>query len=229
MSDFSKVFKASLGRKFLMALTGLFLIVFLIEHLYTNLFLFADFFNPEDAGAAFNEASHGMVHNLLIRIVEVVLFLAIIIHVVDALMLTMENRKARPVGYAVSKTNETSSWYSRNMGFTGSIILFFIVIHLYTFFVPYRITEGGPGYNLAATVKSAFSSPVYSGFYMIALLILGLHLNHGFQSSFQSLGFSNRKYAPLLKSAGTIFAIVITIGYMAFPILFYFGIAGKSF
>lgn len=227
MSDFSKVLKASLGRKFLMAATGLFLIIFLIEHLYTNLMLYADLFNPEDRGAAFIEASHSMVHNLLIRIVEVVLFLAIIIHVIDALVLTRENTKARPVGYSVNKTDETSTWYSRNMGFTGSIILFFIVVHLYTFFVPYRITE--EDYNIARGVKDAFQSPLYSGFYVIANIILGLHLNHGFQSSFQSLGFNNRKYAGILRTTGTALAIILTIGFISFPVLFYFGIAGQTF
>lgn len=228
MSDLSRVLSASLGRKFLMAATGLFLCIFLVEHLYTNLLLYADFFNPEDKGAAFIEASHNMVHNLLIRIVEIVLFAAIIIHVIDAVMLTKANSEARPVGYAVSKVNETSTWFSRNMGFTGSIILFFIVIHLYTFFVPYRITNDGT-VNLAIQVKEAFASPIYSGFYILALLFLGFHLSHGFQSSFQSLGLNNRKYAQPLRTLGNIFAIVITLGYLSFPVLFFFGIAGKSF
>ncbi len=228
MSDLSKVFSASLGRKFLMSATGLFLCIFVLEHLYTNLLLFADLFNPEDKGAAFIEASHSMVHSILIRIVEIILFAAIIVHVIDAVMLTKSNSEARPVGYAVNKTNETSNWFSRNMGLTGSMILFFLVIHLYTFFVPYRITNDGT-VNLAIQVKEAFSSPIYSGFYIIALIFLAFHLSHGFQSAFQSLGFNNKKYAQPLRTLGNIFAIVITIGYMSFPVLFYLGIAGRSF
>jgi succinate dehydrogenase / fumarate reductase, cytochrome b subunit len=227
MSDFSKALSASLGRKFLMAATGLFLCIFLVEHLYTNLMLYAEFFTPGDKGAAFNEASHSMVHNLIIRIVEVVLFLAIIVHVIDALMLTAENKKARPVGYAVSKVNETSTWFSRNMGLTGSFILFFIIVHLYNFFLPYRIQ--GTEHTPAMIVRDVFHSPAYVVLYSISLILLGFHLNHGFQSSFQSLGFNNRKYAGTLRTAGTIFALIITIGFLTFPILFFFDIAGTTF
>jgi len=233
MSAFAKVINSSLGRKYVMAASGLFLCIFLLEHLYTNLMLYAEFFNPEDKGQAFIEASHSMVHNVLIRIVEVVLFAAIIIHVIQAYQLTAQNKKARPIKYAVNKTNETSTWYSQNMGLTGSVILFFIVIHLYTFFVPYRITDtelyAAGTVNVARDVKEAFQSPVYSIWYIVALLILGFHLNHGFQSAFQSIGFNNRKFAPLLRKTGTAFAIIITLGFMTFPILFYFGIAGKTF
>ena len=216
---------SSLGRKYIMALTGLFLCAFLVEHLYGNLLLY-----KQDAGAAFIEYSHDMVHSILIRIVEVILFVAIVIHVLQALDLTRRNNKARPIKYAVSRVNETSSWFSRNMGITGSIILFFIVVHLYQFFVPYRITDtiGGEGQpNVAMAVKVAFENPYYSLLYLISTIILGFHLNHGFQSAFQSLGINNQKYAPILKNMGTGFAIIIVLGFGSFPILFYFHLAGK--
>lgn len=205
-----------------MATTGLFLVIFLLEHLYTNVHLFFG-----DGGVAFNEASHSMVHNILIRIIEVVLFAAIIIHVYQALALTRQNAAARPNKYEINKTNETSSWYSRNMGLTGSIILFFIIVHLYNFFVPYRITGhvGQPDSHetLAQEVAEALGNPVYAGLYLISVLLLSFHLNHGFQSAFQSLGLNNKKYAPLLKNASTILAIIIFIGYAAFPIIFFLG------
>lgn len=206
-----------------MALTGLFLIVFLLEHLYTNLLLY-----KSDGGLAFIEASHSMVHNILIRIIEVVLFAAIIIHVIQALAVTIQNRKARPVKYAVSRTDNTSSWFSRNMGLTGSIILFFIVVHLNTFFVSYRITGLAENENIAWKVKEAFASGWYSLLYVVAVLFLGFHLNHGFQSAFQSMGFNNKKYASLLKNSGTALAIILTLGFISFPILFYFGIVGDT-
>lgn len=221
MSNFSRVLNSSLGRKYVMALSGGFLIIFLLEHLYTNVALFYG-----DGGAAFNEASHSMVHNLLIRIIEFVLFAAIIIHVIQAVSLTLQNNKARPIKYAVSKTNETSSWFSRNMLLTGSIILFFIVVHLYNFFLPYRVTGevGNEGQlTLAEKVAEAMANPIYAGLYLVSVIFLCFHLNHGFQSAFQSLGFANKKYAPVLRKTGAGLAIFFGVTYALFPILFYLG------
>ena len=221
MSNFSRVLNSSLGRKYVMALSGGFLIIFLLEHLYTNVKLFYG-----DGGEAFNQASHDMVHTLFIRIVEVVLFAAILIHAIQAIALTAQNRKARPIGYAVSKTNETSSWFSRNMMLTGSIVFFFIVVHLYNFFVPYRVTgevgEGGHE-TLAEEVAEAMANPVYAALYLVSILFLAFHLNHAFQSAFQSLGFNNKKYAPLLRKASTGFAILMFVGFGAFPVIFFIG------
>lgn len=217
---------SSLGRKTIMALTGLFLCIFLIEHLYTNLLLYRG-----DGGIAFNEASHDMVHSIIIRTIEIVLFLSIVIHVIQAVNLTRLNAKARPVKYAVNKLNENSSWFSRNMGVTGSIILFFIVVHLYNFFAPYRITGtvGGEGADTVAfLVKVAFGNIYYVILYIISALFLGFHLNHGFQSAFQTLGVNNKKYARVWKAVGSGFALLMAIGFGSFPILFYLGIVGKD-
>lgn len=224
MGSLNKIFNHSTGRKYIMALSGLFLILFLLEHLYGNLLLFYN-----DGGEAFNEYSHTMVHSILIRIVEIVLFAAILIHVYQAIILTRQNNNARPVKYAISKGEENSSWFSRNMGLTGSIIFFFLVIHLYTFFVSYRIVGLPENMTIAQKVKEAFSHGWYSGLYVIAVLFLGFHLNHGFQSAFQSLGLNDKSYGPLLKKVGTGLAILFTLGFIAFPVLFYFGIAGQSF
>lgn len=221
MSNFSRVLNSSLGRKYVMALSGGFLIIFLLEHMYTNVLLFFG-----DNGEAFNEASHSMVHNILIRIIEVVLFAAILIHVFQALALTGQNAKARPIRYAMSKTNETSSWFSRNMLLTGSIVFFFIVVHLVNFFVPYRVT-GTVGHEnqltLAQEVASALSNPIYAGLYLVSVLFLGFHLNHALQSSFQTLGFNNKKYAPVLRKTSTGFAILVFLIFAAFPVFFYLG------
>ena len=200
-----------------MACTGLFLVIFLFEHLYGNLLLYA-----HDGGAGFNEYSHSMSHNLLIRIVEILLFVSIIIHVVQAIYLTKQNSDARPVKYAVYKVGETSNWFSRNMGITGSVIFAFLVIHLRTFFFPYRVTDGIE--DLAGSVQEAFSSGWYAGFYFIAIVFLSFHLNHGFQSAFRSLGLNNKKYAPVLQMASTGLAILFFLGFASFPVLFYFKI-----
>jgi succinate dehydrogenase / fumarate reductase cytochrome b subunit len=214
---------SSIGKKVTMAATGLFLCVFLIEHLYGNVLLY---FN--DGGVAFNEYSHDAVRNILIRIIEIFLFAAIILHVASAIMITSENNKARPVKYAVSTSTEGSSWFSRNMGITGSIVFFFIVMHLYNFFLPYRITELPQGVTLAMAVKQLFQSPLYVGLYSVSVTFLFFHLNHGFRSAFHTLGLNNKKYTPFWKATGSGFAAIMWIGFISFPILFFFGIAGGS-
>jgi succinate dehydrogenase / fumarate reductase, cytochrome b subunit len=223
MSNLARVLNSSLGRKYVMALSGGFLILFLLEHLYTNVKLYYG-----DGGEAFNKASDEMVHTLLIRIIEVVLFAAIVIHAIQALALTSQNRKARPIKYAVNKTNETSSWFSRNMMLTGSIVFFFIVVHLYNFFVPYRVT-GHVAYNdpnketLAHEVTEALGNPVYAVIYLVSVVFLAFHLNHALQSALQSLGFNNKKYAPLLRKTSTGLAILMLVGFGSFPVIFYLG------
>lgn len=223
MTTFKQQLTSSIGKKVTMAATGLFLCVFLIEHLYGNVLLY---FN--DGGAAFVEYSHSAVHNILIRIIEIFLFAAIMMHVVQAMIITADNKKARPVKYAVPTSSEGSSWFSRNMGITGSVIFFFIVIHLYNFFVPYRITHLPNGINLSQSVKIAFQSPVYVGLYVIGVTFLFFHLLHAFRSAFHTLGLNNKKYTPVWGIVGKGFAWLMYIGFVSFPILFYLGIAGKS-
>lgn len=219
---------SSLGRKTVMAATGLFLCVFLVEHLYGNLLLFYT-----DGGEAFVEYSHTLVHSLFIRIVEIFLFGAIIVHIVQAVNLTRQNAQARPVKYAQYKVNETSNWFSRNMGITGSLILFFLVVHLWRFFVPYRITGevgGESQLNVAQDVKLAFQNGWYVLFYLISITILAFHLNHGFHSAFKSLGLNSKKHEQMLSVTGSVFAWgVVGVGFASIPVLFYFGIAGSTF
>jgi succinate dehydrogenase / fumarate reductase, cytochrome b subunit len=215
----NKFLTSSIGKKTVMALSGLFLIAFLLEHLYTNVHIFFG-----DGGVAFDEASHSMVHSILIRIIEVVLFLAIVVHVAQAIILTRDNSKARPVKYAVSGTGKTSPWISRNMGLTGSLIFFFIVVHLYNFFVPYRVTDAvghESQLTLAQSVVEAFKNPWYSALYTISVIVLAFHISHGFKSAFQTLGMNNKKYTPIWNIASNGFAFLMGAGFAAFPILFY--------
>lgn len=224
----SSVLNSSIGKKVLMSLTGLFLCFFLLNHLYTNLLLYAPLFNPEDAGSSFNKASHELVTSILVRTVEIVLFASIIFHVVQAIRLTIANRKARPVGYE-SGSKAKAGWISKNMGLTGSIILFFLIVHLYNFFLPYRITGevgGDSGITLAKQVTLALANPIYSGLYIIGTLLMGMHLSHGFQSAFQTIGLNNKKYETILKAVGNGYAVLVTVGFISFPIMFYFNILG---
>ncbi len=205
----------SILKKVIMAITGLFLISFLVVHLSGNLLLF-----KADGGKAFNEYAHFMSTNPLIRVMEIVLFAGFLFHIIDGIVLTIQNRRARPVGYAVQKSSPGSNWVARNMGLTGSIILIFLIVHLESFFVPHRFLESGK--DLDDMVKAAFDSILYSGFYVIAMILLGFHLSHGFKSAFQTLGLRHSSYFPIIKYIGIIFSIVVPAAFAAFPIYFYF-------
>jgi len=132
MSEFKQTFNSSLGKKLIMALTGLFLCTFLIVHLGGNLLLFKN-----DQGFAFNSYANFLTHFPPIEVIAYLLYLAIIVHAVYALVLTIKNRRARPVGYAV-QTKSPASWSSKNMGLLGAILLLFIVIHMGDFWFTYK-------------------------------------------------------------------------------------------
>ena len=196
-----------------MSLTGTFLVIFLIMHLSGNLLLLID-----DGGEAFNAYAHFMSTNKVIRTLELVLAAGFIIHIVMATVLTYLNRKARPVSYKMNKAGENSLWFSRNMGLTGALVLVFLIIHLKNFFVESRIYGEK---NMYLLVKTAFEDPVYVMVYLISFVILGLHLSHGFQSAFQSLGIQHRKYTPVIKTVGYLFSVVVPLGFAIIPIFFY--------
>ena len=191
------LFSSSLGKKYLMAITGLFLCSFLIIHFLGNIALFT---NP----VQFNEYTRFMSSNPIIRVMEIVLVLGFLTHIIDAIILTRANKKAQPVKYAMNKNK--SSWYSRNMGFTGTIILVFLILHLQSFWYEYKFGEvlmtvdsnGNEIKDMFTIVKTAFSEWWYSAIYILAMILLGSHLNHGFQSAFQSVGLRHKKYTCLL-------------------------------
>ena len=212
----TKTLFSSVGKKILMALTGLFLILFLVEHLVGNFLLFAG-----DGGESFNAYSEYMQHNVLIRTVEILLFLAIILHVLDALRLTKENRKARPSRYIVNQPAENSTWFSRNMGMSGSIVFVFLVLHLRTFFVGVRLLGDFEG-DMYAGVVNAFSHAWYAGFYVAAMVLLCFHLMHGFSSAFQTLGLNHKKYTPFIIGLGVGFSVLVSAGFASMPVYFYF-------
>ncbi len=219
MSWTKDYFTSTIGRKFLMSITGLFLVFFLIEHLAGNLLLLLG-----DHGLTFNAYSDTMANNPIIRIVEIILFLSLIIHPVQALILTQRNRGARKTGYAVSKAGETSSWASRNMGILGSILFVFLVLHIANFFVSARFGDLGIDANgnkdIYTKVVDSFSMAWYSLFYIFCFLALGFHLIHGILSGFKTLGLSHKKYLPVVKSIGIILTVLFTIGFISIPAYF---------
>jgi succinate dehydrogenase / fumarate reductase cytochrome b subunit len=216
--------KSSIGKKVVMGLTGLFLISFLVVHCFINALIF---FN--DGGLTFNIGASFMAHNWLIRAGELVLFAGLILHVIQALILTMENRKARPVGYAKFDGAANSSWYSRSMGLLGTLLLIFLIIHLIHFWVKSRFT-GLPGEdangneNLYAVMQTTFSIGIVVVIYALSMISLAYHLLHGFQSAFQSLGLNHKTYTPMIKKAGVAFSLIIPFIFALMPILMYFGV-----
>ncbi|HEX6891200.1 MAG TPA: succinate dehydrogenase cytochrome b subunit [Chryseolinea sp.] len=219
MNWFTRLLSSTLGRKLLMALTGLFLILFLIVHLIGNLQLL-----KSDDGQAFNVYAKFMTSNPIIKTISIVNYAFIVIHVVWAILLTRRNRAARGnERYAVNKNS--SPWTSRNMGILGTLIFIFLVIHLRGFWaqmhwggIPVKVYDGEEVKDLYAVVDLAYSSAWYVAVYVFSMAILAFHLWHGFASSFQTLGLNHVKYNPLIKVVGQTFAIVVPALFALIPI-----------
>ncbi|MEO0311338.1 MAG: hypothetical protein RIQ89_995 [Bacteroidota bacterium] len=220
MAQTLKLFYTTVGKKYIMALTGLFLVLFLTSHLYTNLLLY-----KIDKGEAYLEMSKFLQTNMIVRLIEIGLFASIIFHTVQGIYLAFANRRARPVRYAVSNQAKNSTWFSRNMVLTGSIIFIFIVIHMRTFFVPHRIL-GDHSQDMAQSVAYAFQNGIYSAFYVFAMILLGAHLNHGIQSAITTLGFNNNAWEKTIRAIGTSLAMMYMVGFGSMPIAFFFDFFG---
>ncbi|WP_163322541.1 succinate dehydrogenase cytochrome b subunit [Draconibacterium mangrovi] len=226
----SKFLTASIGRKFVMSLSGLFLVVFIAVHLGLNLLLIFD-----NSGDLFNQGAHFMATNPLIKIMEPILGLGFIIHIVWSFFLEYQNWKARPVKYAKKNMSGASSWASRNMLVLGGLVLVFLIIHIINFFVKMKFTgdpllaevtiNGEHMHNAYALVSSAFINSAALGvFYILGGALLGFHLSHGFWSAFQTLGLNNKHWLKRWKVIGTIYAILIAVGYAVIPLYFMLGL-----
>lgn len=221
MSWLTNTLTSTLGRKLIMSLTGLFLILFLVVHLAGNLQLLKD-----DGGMAFNIYAKFMTSNPLIKTVSYLLYATFILHILLSLFLTIYNRKARGTqGYAVTKSSENVTWSSRNMGFLGTIIFVFLVIHLRNFWyemhwggIPTATYEGETVKDLYTVVNASFQEPFYVILYVVAMIGLAFHLYHGFQSAFQTLGLNHRKYTPAIKFIGVVFSLVVPALFALIPL-----------
>lgn len=217
-------FTSSIGKKLIMGLTGLFLIVFLIVHAAVNSCIFLN-----DGGETFNSVAHFMSHNWILRFIEVGLFAGLILHIVQGLILWKQNSKARPVKYSVNAASENSKWYSRSMGLLGTLLLFFLIIHVSKFFLDTKIAlyaDGGASdasHNLFEEMKAEFQKWWVVGIYILGLISLFWHLIHGFQSAFQTLGINHKKYTPIIKIIGIGYTVVICLLFALMPIAFYMG------
>lgn len=211
----SSFFGTSVTKKIVMALAGLFLIVFLMVHLGINLFLLSD--DP----TTFNTAAHFMASNPIIKVFELVLIGGILIHIIWGIILQIQNWTARPDRYKVTASTQIS-FFSKYMIYTGLIILIFLIIHFVNFyFVKLGLVEGDHE-NFYGMAQELFKIPGYIIFYLISFIILSFHLNHAFQSAFQTLGLNHQKYTPCIKTLGLIYSIVIPLGYIIIPVIIYF-------
>lgn len=217
--------RSSIGKKYLMGLAGAGWTLFVLGHMAGNMLIFA---GPE----AFNSYGHAIVSNKPLLIgTEVFLVVCLLIHVWMGVLLTLENKKAKPSKYAVSANSEKkSSTASAFMAAQGSLILAFIVIHINSikFGKEYYITHSGVEMrDLYRLVVESFQSPLYTGFYVVALLLLGLHLSHGVSSIFQSLGFNHPRYTPMIKKAGWLYAIIVAGGFLSQPLYAFLVLGGQ--
>ncbi len=205
-----------------MALTGIFIILFLVVHLIGNLqLLYAD------EGQAFNIYAAFMTSNPLIKVISIVNYIIILMHVVWAIWLTVQNRRARgEVGYAVVRNS--SHWTSRNMGILGTLIFIFLVIHLRGFWyqmhwgdIPVATYDGVEYKDLYRVVDTAYASLWYVLLYVASMAVLAFHLFHGFASAFQTLGLNHVKYNPVIRTVGIAFAIIVPALFALIPIYMY--------
>jgi len=234
----SYFFTSAVGRKLVMALTGFFLITFLIVHVGLNSCIFYDlsFFDPSDNGSMFNRAAHFMGASLVVRIMEIGLFAGLILHIVQGYVVELKNRSRRGKAYAKDLGNRGSKWYSRSMALLGTLILLFLIVHISAFWVPSRITHDLEpvtyGYtethNLFLRMYEVFQNEWIVLLYIVGVGSLAFHLFHGFHSAFRTMGVHNKKYLSLLKGLGYGFTIIVSVLFVLMPISMYLNWVGPN-
>lgn len=228
MSWFSHFLTSSIGQKLIMSLTGIFLILFLAVHLAGNLQLL-----QHDGGQAFNVYAAFMTTNPLIKTSSYLLYSFILLHTVQGILLARRNREARGAqGYAVKRTRATvtSALLASRMAWLGIIIFVFLLVHLWQFWLQMKLGNvqmisypgvDGEVKDLYSLVKVAYADPVFVIFYVVAMAVVGMHLWHGFQSSFQTLGLNHPKYSPLIRSIGKLYSFIVPALFALIPVWMY--------
>ncbi len=214
MNPFFRFINSSVGKKLLMSLTGIFLSIFLIEHLAGNLLLLKD-----DGGESFNAYAKFMGGNPIIRIMEVGLLGIILLHIINGIRLWLENRNARDKKYDTYKLSENTTFEARMMKVSAALVLLFLVVHLRKFWYPARFQNE---HDIASLVYYTFQQPFYVIFYLASLFVVGYHLRHGFQSAFQTLGIRIKTYQTIIEFIAVLFWLVIPIGFAVIPLYIYF-------
>ena len=203
-----------------MALSALFLLIFLLQHFAINL---TSVISPD----TFNEISHFMGTNPLVQFaLQPVLIFAVVFHFVMGFVLEIKNRNSREVGYAMNKGSANSSWLSRNMIWSGLTVLAFLGLHFYDFWIPEMVHKyvefapEDPTRYYEETVHK-FISPVRTGLYVVSFVFLAMHLLHGFQSAFQSIGARHSKYTPMIIKLGNLYGVFIPAGFIFIAVYHY--------
>lgn len=214
-----------------MALTGFFLISFLIVHVGLNSCIFYDlsYFGGTDDGSMFNRAAHFMGSSLVVRIMEIGLFAGFLVHIIQGYVVEIKNRTKRNKGYKVSLGNRGSTWMSRSMALLGTFIFLYLIIHVAHFWIPSRITHdleqvtynGREMHNLYLRMYEVFQQGWVVIFYLVGVISLAFHLFHGFHSAFRSMGVHNRKYLTLLKTLGYGFTMIVSVLFALMPVSMY--------
>ena len=213
---------SSIGKKLVMSLTGLFLVLFLVIHLIGNLQLLIP-----DGGKTFNVYAKFMTTNPLIKVASIGLYSGILLHAIQGILIWWQNRNSKGKKYATS-TSANGSWMSKNMALLGTLILFFLCVHMGDFWYKMKFTDelamvtydGTEMKDLYSRVAMAFSQTWIVIVYLIGLVALALHLIHGFQSAFTTLGLRHKKYTPIIKAIGWGYSILIPLAYAAIPLVF---------
>lgn len=202
-----------------MALTGLFLVTFLVAHLAGNLQLLD--MSPQGQ-LKFNAYARFMTTFPLVKAVSYLLYFSILFHAFDGILLAVQNRQARPVRYVKENAGANRSWASNNMALLGVLILVFLVIHMKGFWYEMHWgpigTDADGNKDLYTVVAAAFSQLWYVSLYVVMMAVLALHLLHGFQSAFQSLGLNHPRYTPVIKNVGVFFAVVVPVLFALIPV-----------
>lgn len=220
----SNFLTSSIGKKLIMSLAGLFLVTFLLIHLGINLSLIL-----ADSREPFNKAAHFMGSNVIVKVLEIVLFGGILLHMIYGVVLQLQNWFARPNRYKKENYSQTS-FFSKFMIHTAVIITIFLVIHLFDFYlkakifgdVPLVVYNGKDYHDLGILVIEKFKIGWVVVFYIACFLLLAFHLLHGFQSAFQSLGINHKTYTPLIRAIGVIYTIGVTAGFIFIPVYVFF-------
>ncbi|MBD0850535.1 succinate dehydrogenase cytochrome b subunit [Maribacter arenosus] len=222
----SGFFNSSIGRKYAMALSAFFLIIFLIIHLSVNL---TSVFSKD----VFNEFSHFMGTNPLIQFaMQPVLIFGVVFHFVMGFILELKNRSARAVKYVKNTGSANSTWMSRNMLLSGGVVLAFLVLHFIDFWIPEMnvkylqgdmsgLLSDGEGYRYYEELVHKFESPLRVGAYVIAFVLLALHLLHGFTSAFQSIGATMGR-RKTVQNIGKAYSILIPLGFIVVALFHHF-------
>ena len=215
-------FNSTIFRKTLAGLSGLFLVLFLLGHLLGNLQLFIP---GEDGQKQFNEYALFMTTNPAVKILSVLTYSSIILHTILTLFLVFQSSNARDVKYLQSSGNANSTWGSKNMAVLGTLILIFIVIHMKSFW--YEMHFGVIGLDpwgnkdLHTVTVTAFNELWYVLFYVLSMVVLAIHLKHGVESVFQTLGIKTRRYVSLIHKAAYGFALIVPAAFASIPIYLY--------